>query len=214
MISKRNILLSMAGAVYLGVSYIATTMPHPPILILLIGLVPLGAAALATALKSRARALLVSLLLVFALFIGINLDALRDHVPWVYFIQHAGAMTLLGLTFGGTIGRNPAEALCSRIAEFIVPGPLDADYFRYTWKVTLAWTIYFTVSAVLSVVLFFFAPIKVWAVFATILTPIALGLMFVGEYLIRRRVMPEGAHLRIAVTIKAYRDFSQRTDSP
>jgi len=214
MLSTRNILLAIAGAAYLGVSYIATTMPHPPLLTLLIGLIPLGAAALATAVKSRARAVLIPLWILCVLLIGINLEQLRGHVAWVYFLQHAGAMTLLGMTFGGTLGRNPAEALCSRIANFIVPGPLDTDYYRYTWKVTLAWTIYFAASAILSVLLFFYAPIRAWAVFANILTPITLGLMFAGEYFVRRRVMPDAPRLCIAATIKAYRDFSQRTDTP
>lgn len=214
MISTRTLLLSIVGAAYLGVSYIATTVPHPPIVTILIGFVPLGAAALATAWKSRLRVPLVALYLACALLIGLYFDKLRDHVAWLYFFQHAGAMTLLGLTFGSTLGRSPAEALCSRIADFIIPGPLEADYFRYTWKVTLAWTLYFAASAVLSVLLFFCAPITVWSVFADLLTPVTLGLMFAGEYLVRQRVMPDGPRISIAATIKAYREFSQRPDTP
>jgi len=214
MISVRNILLALVGLVYLVIGYIATTMPHPPIVTILTGFIPLGAAALATAWKSPARIYLIPLYLVCALLIGINIEKLRDHVAWLYFIQHAGAMTLLGLTFGSTLGSRHAEALCSRIAIFIMPGQLDDAYFRYTWQVTLAWTIYFAVSAVLSVLLFFFGPIKVWSAFANLLTPVTLGLMFGGEYLVRQRVLPNGPRFSIAATIKAYRDFTQRPDTP
>jgi uncharacterized membrane protein len=214
MISARNILLALAGLIYLGIGYIATTMPHPPLLTILIGFIPLGAAALAAAWKSPARIYLVPLYLICALLIAINLDPLRDHVAWLYFIQHAGAMTLLGLTFGSTLGRRHAEAMCSRIALFIMPGQLDAAYLRYTWQVTLVWTIYFAVSAVLSVLLFFYAPIKVWSAFANLLTPVTLGLMFGGEYLIRQRVLPDGPRFSIAATIKAYRDFTQGPNTP
>lgn len=214
MISARNILFALVGIAYLGIGYIATTVPHPPVVTILIGFVPLGAAALVAAWRSRSRALLVSLCLACALLIMAYLHQLRDHAAWLYFIQHAGAMTLLGLTFGGTLGGRYGEALCSRIAIFIIPSPLDDRYLRYTWQVTLAWTIYFALSAVLSVLLFFFAPIKVWSVFANLLTPITLGLMFVVEYMIRQQVLPDGPRLSIVATITAYRAFTRRTDTP
>lgn len=214
MITARNILFALAGLIYLGIGYIATTVPHPPLVTILIGFIPLGTAALATAWKSRARLLLLPLYLVCAVLGAVYLDTLRDHVAWLYFIQHAGAMTLLGLTFGSTLGSRHAEALCSRIAIFIMPGQLDAEYLLYTWRVTLAWTIYFAVSVVLSVLLFFYGPIKVWSAFANLLTPVTLGLMFGGEYLVRQRVLPDGPRFSIAATIKAYRDFTQPPDTP
>jgi len=59
---------------------------------------------------------------------------------------------------------------------------------------TLTWTVYFITSAVLSVGLFFFGPIAVWSYFANLLTPVIVGLVFVIEYLVRVRVLPERAH--------------------
>ncbi|MDA8093107.1 MAG: hypothetical protein M0T84_04215 [Betaproteobacteria bacterium] len=209
----RNILILVAGAAYLGMGYVATTRPHPPVGAVLISLVPLGAAALASAWKSRVRLVLIPLYCVGALLLGLYFDTLRDHIAWLYFIQHAGAMTLLALTFGITLSGNPDQALCSRIADFIIPAPLDADYFRYTWKVTLAWTTYFAISAFTSIVLFFLAPITAWSVFANIVTPVSLAAMFAGEYLVRRRVIPGGPRLSIAATIKAYRAFSQQSNT-
>lgn len=214
MLSIRNLLLAMAGAAYLGIGYFATTTPHPPLFTVLIGLTPLGAAALVTAWKARARMLLVPLYAVCALAIVMKLDQLRDHAAWLYFIQHAGAMTLLGLTFGGTLGNSHAGALCSRIASFIITESLDADYLCYTWKVTLAWTIYFATSAMLSVLLFFFAPIEVWSVFANLLTPVSLVIMFAGEYLIRQRALPDGPRLSVTATIQAYQKYAQRQNLP
>lgn len=214
MLSIRNLLLALFGAAYLGIGYVATTMPHPPLVSVLIGLAPLGAATLVAAWKARARMLLLPLYAVCALTISMNLDQLRDHVAWLYFIQHAGAMTLLGLTFGSTLGNSHTGALCSRIASFIIPESLDADYLCYTWKVTLAWTIYFAASAVLSVLLFFFAPIEAWSAFANLLTPVSLVVMFAGEYLIRLRVLPDGPRLSVTATIQAYRKYAQRQNTP
>lgn len=209
--SIRNLLILLGGATYLGIGYMATIRPHPPVAAVLISLVPLGAAALAAAWKSRVRLLLIPLYGIGALLLGLYFDALRDHIAWLYFVQHAGAMSLLALTFGSTLGGNPERALCSRIADFMIATPLDADYFRYTWKVTLAWTAYFTISALISMLLFFLAPITAWSIFANILTPVSLGIMFAGEYLIRRRAIPGGPRLSIAATIKAYRAFSQQS---
>lgn len=214
MISVRNLLLASIGLAYLGVGYVATTVPHPPLITVLIGFVPLGAAALAAAWKSRARVPLLLLTLACMLLMAVFVNQLRDHVAWVYFVQHAGAMTLLGLTFGATLGGRHGEALCSRIATVVIRSPLDDRYLRYTWRVTLAWTIYFATSAVLSVLLFFFGPITAWSVLANVLTPITLGLMFVAEYFIRRRVLPDGPEVSIAATITAYRAFTNRTDTP
>lgn len=210
----RNLLLAMAGAAYLGIGYFATTTPHPPLVTVLIALTPLGAAGLAITWKARARMLLLSLYVAGALAVVTNLDHLRDHTAWLYFSQHAGAMTLLGLTFGSTLGNNHADALCSRIASFIIAGPLDEGYLRYTWKVTLAWTIYFAASAILSALLFFLAPIEVWSVFANFLTPVSLIIMFVGEYMIRQRALPHGPRLSVTDTIQAYQKYNQRQNPP
>lgn len=204
-------LVATAGAAYLGLGYLATVSEHPPILVLIVGIVPVGAAVLVTAWNSRVRRLSLLLCAACALTIILNLDRLRDHVAWLYFLQHVGAMTILGATFGSTLACGHEGALCSRIASLLSRAHLDLDYLHYTWKVTLAWTVYFVVSAMLSVLLFFFGPIEAWSLFANVLTPLLIGAMFAGEYLIRLRVMPDRTHFNIAETIQAYREYSRRS---
>lgn len=174
------------------------------------GIVPLAAIAFISAWHSRLRILSLTVCVALTLVFLLNLNQLRDHAAWLYFIQHAGAMTLLGVTFGVTLLSRHEDALCSRIASFAHRDVLDAEYARYTWLVTLAWTSYFAASALLSVLLFFVGPIEVWSVFANILTPILLGAMFAGEYLIRTRVMPDRPHFNISETIAAYREYSSQ----
>lgn len=203
-------LIAAAGALYLGLSHLAASSKHPPIIALIVGLLPLGAMALIAAWKSRAPTLAMLLFAACTLAIAVNLENLRSHAAWLYFVQHAGAMTLLAITFGSTLGQGHPHALCSRIAGFVTPGQLDADYLRYTWKVTVAWTLYFAASAVLSVLLFSFGPVEVWSFFANVMTPVLLGVMFAGEYLIRLRTMPGRSHFSISETIQAYREYSRR----
>lgn len=191
-------------------SYLVTISERPPLVAILIGLVPLSVAALATAWNSRMRPLALLLCAVCALALILNLEFLRDHAAWLYFVQHAGAMILLGIMFGSSLGAGHGDALCSRIAIFAIRERLDADYIHYTWKVTLVWTIYFALSAMLSVLLFFFGTTQVWSFFANLLTPALLGVMFIGEYLIRQRVLPNRAHFSVTEIISAYREYSRR----
>ena len=45
------------------------------------------------------------------------------------------------------------------------------------------------------------------------LTPASLGAMFVLEYLIRLRLLPDGPRVSVTATIQAYREYSQRQNS-
>ncbi|MCL2344763.1 MAG: hypothetical protein FWC58_02770 [Desulfobulbus sp.] len=191
----------------MGISYLVTVNPAPPPAAVLLSLAPLAVAIAASAWRSRWRALLLPLFLAGVALLLLNVDQLRgNHIAWLYFFQHAGTMLLLAFVFGGTLQDDDAAALCSRLAIAITPAvALDADYLRYTRQVTVAWTGYFAISAALSVALFFLAPIEAWSVFAIFVTPIAVGAMFAGEYLIRRRVVPNGPKVDIAAIIKAYR---------
>ncbi|WP_342617337.1 hypothetical protein [Rhodoferax sp. GW822-FHT02A01] len=201
-------LLAIVGATYLGLSYTITVAEHPTLAMLAFSIAPLATLALASAWNAKARGLALGLFAVAAIVTLLNLEPLRAHTAWLYFIQHAGTMTLLCLNFGRTLGHGHENALCSRLTTLILHTSVDARYMYYTWKVTLAWTIYFGCSALLSVVLFFGAPIAVWSVFADLLTPLLIGAMFVGEYLIRVRTMPQRMHFSIAETIRAYRKQS------
>lgn len=132
---------------------------------------------------------LVMLLLAFA--VGLALWAtwplLLHNFDWLYFLQHAGTNLALAVAFGMTLlpGRKP---LVSLLAEKI-RGSLSPAVASYTRRVTLAWSIFFAVVCLTSVLLFFLAEITTWSVFANFLTlPLAL-LMFVAEYLLRLRIL-------------------------
>jgi uncharacterized membrane protein len=201
--------IAIAGAAYLAFSHLLTITERPSTLMLALGVTPLTVMTLLAAWHSRMRWWALTFLAVLALTVLLYLEESRNHVNWLYFMQHAGAMTLLAITFGSTLGRGDSDALCSRVTRLMLPGPADPAYMRYTWKITLAWTVYFITSGVVSVGLFFFGPIAVWSWFANLLTPLIVGLMFVIEYLVRVRVLPDRAHFSIAQTIQAYRSYER-----
>lgn len=208
----RLAVLAMAGLLYVVMDYLASSSNHPPVYAVVVGAAPLTLGLLTACWNSRLRwpALLASTAALLAV-VG-NLDRLLAHAAWFYLLQHAGIMSGLGFMFGSTL-RTHEGALCSRIARIAIAAPLDAAYFHYTWKVTLAWTVYFAASAMLSLGLFALAPLAWWAFYAAVLTPLSLGLMFGGEYLIRQWVLPGSPPFSIAQTIQSYRKYSQCRDS-
>ena len=58
--------------------------------------------------------------------------------------------------------------------------------------------------AALSIGLFLLAPFDAWALFANLVTPLAMVLMFVGEYLLRYRLHPEFERATLAEAMRAY----------
>ncbi len=204
-------LLGGGGVVYIYLGFLATSSRNPPLFAVLAGAIPIALGLLAACWRSPFRyPATVACLAVFAL-IGWRIDLLVGHAAWLYFIQHAGTMAALAAMFGLTLGSHES-ALCSRIALVAIAQPLDADYLRYTWQVTLAWTVYFISCALLSVMLFFAARLDVWSWFAAVATPVSVGLMFLGEYLIRLRALPGRPHFSIAQTVRSYRQYSQKRD--
>jgi len=99
-------------------------------------------------------------------------------------------------------GREPlVTALARRVHGSLTPA-MEA----YSRKVTLAWTVYFVAMAALSLVLYALAPFDAWATFANLVTPLAILLMFVGEYLLRYRLHPEFERATLAQAVRAYAD--------
>jgi uncharacterized membrane protein len=197
---------AVAGAIYLGLGYLASSSTHPPLAAVLVTAIPVVAGFIAACWRTRLRLPAIGACAIGLLALAQHVDFLLSHAAWLYFLQHVGAMTSLGIMFGSTL-RTREGALCSRIAKLAIATPLDTDYLRYTWKVTLAWTIYFAVSAMVSVGLFAFGTLAAWSLFAAVVTPISLPVMFGAEYAMRLRELPDRPHFSIAQTIESYQKY-------
>ncbi len=133
----------------------------------------------------------------------------RQNIPLLYYIQHLGTHVALGTLFARTLF-GPGEALITRIARKVFNGKISARKARYTRQVTIAWSAFFFGNALLSTVLFLFAPLNIWSVHANLLTGPMTGLMFLAEYLVRLRVLPPEERPSFLASIRAYRaDMSQ-----
>lgn len=135
--------------------------------------------------------------------------ALRQNVALLYFVQHLATNLALAILFGRSLF-GPREALVTQLSRKAHGGVISAAKARYTRKVTVAWSIFFLVTALLSTALFWLAPPAVWSAFANLLTVPLLLLMFAVEHFFRYRVLAPGDRSSVADTIRAYRAATQR----
>lgn len=196
--------LGAAMIAYPLLAYYTTTAPtEGGFGAIVLAAAPLAAAALLIAWRTRWR--IPTLILCGAAFwlLWRYSAPIRQHLPLVYFVQHGGTNLALLVLFGRTLapGRMP---LCSRFAA-AVHGPLEPRVARYTRQVTVAWTVFFAAMTMISAALFAFASTEVWSAFANLVSLPLLALMFIAEYMVRLRVLPDIPHTSIMSAVRAFR---------
>jgi uncharacterized membrane protein len=130
------------------------------------------------------------------------LSGAKVSAPVLYLAQHAGIHLFLAFAFGSTLRAGHTALITTMAAR--VHASLTPGMTAYTRKLTLAWTLYFIAMATVSLALYALAPFDAWALFANLLTPIALALMFGGEYLLRYRLHPEFERASLVDAIRSY----------
>jgi uncharacterized membrane protein len=120
----------------------------------------------------------------------------------VYLLQEGGFYSLMAASFGvSLLGRR--VALCTQLADK-VHGPLTPQEVRYTRRVTAAWALFFIWITGATFGLFFFAPLRIWSLFANFCVLPLIGLMFVAEYAVRRRALPQVPRRGILAAVRVY----------
>jgi uncharacterized membrane protein len=120
----------------------------------------------------------------------------------VYLVQQAGFYSIMAFTFARTL-RKDRVPLCTQFADK-VHGPLSALELRYTRHVTIAWAIFFLLNLAATFALFAFAPLRVWSLFANFISLPLILLMFVAEYAVRRKVLPQVQRNGLMATLRVY----------
>jgi uncharacterized membrane protein len=120
----------------------------------------------------------------------------------VYLVQQAGFYSIMAYTFGRSL-RKDRVPLCTQLADK-VHGPLSALELRYTRNVTRAWVIFFLLNLAATFLLFKFAPLRIWSLFVNFWSLPLILLMFVAEYAVRRRVLPQVQRSGLIATLRVY----------
>jgi uncharacterized membrane protein len=201
----RNLLrIVIAGSVALSyalLAHLSTLQGGNGTLGALLAIGPIGLFALAFAWRSGRRLVGLIAWLLATTLIAAHWRQLKAQFVWVYLIQQVGIYGLLGLAFGRTLALNRVP-LCTQMA-LRVHGALSTDALRYTRLVTVAWTLLFAVTTATVIFLFLAAPLKIWSAFANFGIPLLVMIMFLIENRVRRRALPNMAHIGVIATIRA-----------
>jgi uncharacterized membrane protein len=196
-------LIGACALCYALLAHRSNSAPEARSLGLVLALAPLLLFAVALAWRAKHRALGLAACLLCTAAVWAGREVLQQHLAWLYLAQQAIINLLLAVAFGQTLGRDRIP-LCTRWAT-MVHGPLAPEVARYTRRVTLAWAVFFVALTVVLGVLFWLAPLPVWSAFANFCTLPLVATMFLGEYLLRQRVLPQVNHEGLLANLRVYR---------
>jgi uncharacterized membrane protein len=198
----RIVAIVLVGVAYVLGSHWLMTRPHPSPWNMVGVLAPMLAAVALGAWRAGQRALAACAGLGVAALSAPALLGVPVSAQALYLAQHVGVNLFLAVGFGSTLRAGQTSlitTMATRVHRVFTPAMAV-----YTRKVTLAWTLYFVAMAALSVGLYLFASFEAWAFFANLLTPLAVGLMFGAEYVLRYRLHPEFERTSVADAIRSY----------
>lgn len=169
---------------------------------------PLWIAAALAALRARSRSAGVGLTAVAALIAAVVANGGLGDIQHLYLLQHAGVHLLLGLWFVRSLrgGRTPAiTAVAARVHR-----SLSAPMRDYCRKVTAVWAVYFGLMTLLSLAVYRLFSLAAWSTLANIVTPLAIGALFVGEFVLRYRLHPDFERASLLDAARAYQQGASR----
>ena len=194
-------LLLVAGASYAGASHwmMLYHSAAPWAVVVLLGPLWLTALCLAGS-RFGVRGLAVAGLAGAALF-ALVLNGEAGDPNRLYVLQHVGINALLCGWFGASL-RGDGLSLIGQFAERV--HAVSPAMRVYTAQVTWVWTAYFALVVVASLVVYVSLPFAAWSFLANLLTPIMVGVLFVGEHLVRYRIHPEFERTRMIDAVRAF----------
>lgn len=203
----RAVALSLAAIAYAVLSHLSNSGQLPPLAGVVLAVGPVLAAGVLLAARSRYRYAAWLLCAIATLLVVRDSGFLAAHFAWIYLLQQAAAYAALGIMFGRTLtaGRVP---LCTQLAT-LVHGTLPPAAVPYTRAVTAAWAIFFALLTLALIIVFALAPLPTWSAFANFGTFPLIVAMFIGEYLVRIRALPDMPPANIIAGVRAYLDSAR-----
>jgi uncharacterized membrane protein len=189
-------------ALYAALCHYTNSAAQAPGLGAALALAPVIALAAILAWRRTRPLVALSLLASAGLLVYAAWPVLEKNFSLGYLMKDCGLYGLLCATFGRSLlaGSTP---LCTLLADK-VHGPLSPPELRYTRRVTAAWTLFFGLIALLTLVLFFTVPLRIWSFFSNFCALPLVLLMFVAEYAVRRRVLPQTTRAGLLATMRVY----------
>ena len=111
---------------------------------------------------------------------------------YLLFVPPVAIPLLLLVVFGRTLiaGREPLITAIGEAAR----GPLSAAMRHYTRRLTQAWCLVFLTMIIWSAVLPWLEQPELWSWFTNIINYGVVGILFVGEFILRKKLFPSHNH--------------------
>lgn len=195
-------LLALILAYSLLSNYTLQSKQHTSIAAL-VAIAPYFLTCFLLAIQAKRRFLMLGILALSSPIFWLAWAFFKQHHDWVYWLMHESLQVILLITFARTLmpGQVP---LCTQFAKMVHDGPLSPKHARYAGKVTAAWALFFTSILLISNWLFFCHPVGMWSIFVNIAYLPLVALMFIVEYMVRKRVLPKEAQANIMEAIHAF----------
>jgi uncharacterized membrane protein len=183
------LLTGVLAIFYALLAHYVSTTPNVGVWAIPVAGAPMLLAAAGMLRVSRFGLLLVLAAISILILLSWFWPTLDNPAAWLYFLQGIGLDSALAVLFGRTLvaGRQPLVTMLATATH----DKMSPEVLRYTRQVTVAWTLFFVVCLILSITLFFAAPIEVWSWFANIMVMPLISLMFIAEYAVRKCVLPK-----------------------
>jgi uncharacterized membrane protein len=127
---------------------------------------------------------------------------LKNNFSLFYLIEESSVYCILGITFARSL-RCGRTAVCTQLADKL-HGPLSPAEVHYTRQVTAAWSVFFVSIAAVSILLYVAEPVRIWSIYINFCVIPLIAAMFAGEYLVRRRVLPQIKRVGVMASIRVY----------
>lgn len=183
-----------------------------PISTLLMASLPFGLLPLNLLTAGRIRwGLLSAVALIMAIASAWN--ALLQNPSLVFLLQNITMECLIAWAFGHTLlpGREP---LISQFARRIHRTDYSPAIATYTRQATWAWALYFVAIGIVSLLLFMTAPLAIWSWYVNFFSFALLGVMFAGEYAMRRWRLRDIQHVSFIKSISPFWDKPALAQTP
>lgn len=142
-------------------------------------------------------------------FLYVTWPLMLANADAVYFAQHVGTNGLLAWVFGRTLAPDSSPLIVT-FAKMIHPA-LPKEIEIYARKVTVAWTWFFLLTCIISVILYVAAPLPAWSSFAILFQWPSVSLFFIGEYLLRKKLFKKFDHATLKQGFDAYRQSQAKS---
>ena len=125
---------------------------------------------------------------ILATLVLLCLGALVENDETLLRLYPAAISGAFLVVFGLSLLNPPT--IIERLARLKTPD-LPAAGVRYTRQVTRVWCAFFVVNGFIATWTAVWSSREVWALYTGLLSYVAMGLLFAGEWLVRRRLFPE-----------------------